>query len=695
MTTPTATPGFRFTIRTKLLLLSLTILAVPWVGYEYLRELERQLRVNLETSLIDAARGIAGPMHERYELFPWLEGAPQHTLFIHTLDAPMQIDGYNDDWINYLDWLDVYHVENPATGSTLSYKLVLGQRENYLYGLLQIQDEQILYHQPSNESTLDSDYVQLVIGDEYTVRNRYYFSPSGPGRFNPFQIEMIPDEWDEPQEYIRHITNVAAEWQPVSGGYNLEFSMPLQMARERMGFVVVDVDVPGSDTSKLGTAGPETENRPGRLLKPSSKIEQIIKRLDGTPGRRIWVLDGQGQVLATHGSLRRNESDHPLNIFYKLVLPPVSERFQDDLAGASRLQGHEIQAALAGNTESRWRSTPDNKAVIVSAATPVWVSDAVRGVVVAEETTNNIQMLQRNALINLVNKILLVFCVITLLLLAFAARLSYRLRRLSNEAAQAIDEHGRVVGTLSASTTGDEIGDLSRNYAAMLERLKQYNHYLESLAGKLSHELRTPMTVVQSSLENLEAQMPGKDHTYLQRAKEGIQRLQTLVTRLSEAARLEQALQSAELEDVDLGKLLQQAVEGYRLAYPGQVFELLPSIATIMKKISPDLFLQMLDKIISNAVDFSTEGEPIKIDLTPEAGQIKLNISNHGPTLPKDMEGQLFNSMVSVRAKKENTPHLGLGLYIARMIAEFHGGYIKASNLENGKGVCFSVIVPV
>jgi two-component system, OmpR family, sensor histidine kinase ChvG len=60
------------------------------------------------------------------------------------------------------------------------------------------------------------------------------------------------------------------------------------------------------------------------------------------------------------------------------------------------------------------------------------------------------------------------------------------------------------------------------------------------------------------------------------------------------------------------------------------------------------------------------------------------------------MEGQLFNSMVSVRQKKENnTPHLGLGLYIARMIAEFHHGYIKAANLEDEKGVCFSMVFSV
>ena len=692
--------GFRFTIRIKLLLLSIAILAVPYIGYEYMRELERHLRGNLETSLIDAARAIAGPMHESYQLFPYVYSESDKTLFIHTLTSPIQIDGYTDDWASYLGWSDTYYsgMENEDGEDELSFKLLLGQHGQNLYVLLQVRDPQITYYQPTSEQTLSSDYVQLVLGDEYQVKDSYYFAPSAPGRFNPFRIEMIPDEWDEPQEYIRYATNISAEWQPVSGGYNLEIALPIYVIKERMGLIVADAEKQDDETifKKAGTAGPNTAKRPGRLLKPSRRIEQIITRLDTTPGRRIWVLDSQGQVLASVGNLRRDFSRHPLNIFYKMILPSVSERFTDDLAGASLLQGEEIQSALQGNTESRWRSTSDGKAVIVSAATPVWITGSVGGVVVVEETTNNIQMLQRDALVNLVNKTLLVFLVITMLLLAFATRLSFRLRKLSHEAAQAIDEHGRVTGTMSVSKSTDEIGDLSRNYSAMLERLRQYNNYLESLAGKLSHELRTPMAVVQSSLDNLQSGIEGKDKVYLERAQEGIQRLNTLVTRLSEAAKLEQALQSAELETVDLNKMLEQTVEGYQLAYKQKTFELSLPPAPVMKRLSPDLFLQMLDKIVSNAVDFSKEGESIKIELAVENNNITLNVINFGSTLPKEMEGQLFNSMVSVRQKKENnTPHLGLGLYIARMIAEFHYGYIKAANLENGKGVCFSMVFPV
>lgn len=678
---------FRFTIRVKLLLLSIVILLVPYTGYEYVLELERNLRINLETSLVDAARAIAGPLHENYQLFPYIQSESQKTLFIHNLDSPIQVDGYTDDWINYQDWMDTYQ------DNSISFKLILGQREQYLYVLLQVKDDNLVYHQPSNERILNSDYVELLIGDDYQVKDRYYFAPAAPGRFSPFRIVKIQDEWEE-KENIRYVTNVLAEWQPVKQGYNVEIALPLNMVNERMGFIVGDIDTkkPGVVIRTAGTAGKKTGTLPSRVIRPSSNIVKLIRHLDNTPGRRIWVLDSQGQVLASAGSLKRELPRHPLNIFYKFILPSVTERFQDDLSGASRLHGEEVRAALHGKTESRWRSSPDDKAVIVSAAAPVWISGYVRGVVVAEETTNNIQMLQRNALVNLVNKIMIVFVLITLLLFAFATRLSIRLRKLSQQAAGTIDRHGRVVGTISASTATDEIGDLSRSYSAMLDRLKQYNKYLEGMAGKLSHELRTPMAIVQSSLDNLQAGVSDNNKVYLDRAREGIQRLDTLVTRLSEAARLEQALQSTDMEPVDICNLLNQAVSGYRMTYPGVNFRTEIPHKSLVTNLAPDLFLQMLDKLVANAMDFSDPSSPIDIRLVEQTGRIRLDVVNYGQTLPEEMGDQLFNSMITVRKNnKDGKLHLGLGLYISRLIAEFHGGEITAHNLDDRSGVCFTV----
>ena len=72
-----------------------------------------------------------------------------------------------------------------------------------------------------------------------------------------------------------------------------------------------------------------------------------------------------------------------------------------------------------------------------------------------------------------------------------------------------------------------------------------------------------------------------------------------------------------------------------------------------------------------------------------------LSVSNYGPLLPEDIQSTLFDSMVSSRDKRGDEPHLGLGLYIVRLITEFHQGSVNASNRADGKGVVFTVNLPL
>src|SRR5712691_878570 len=107
---------------------------------------------------------------------------------------------------------------------------------------------------------------------------------------------------------------------------------------------------------------------------------------------------------------------------------------------------------------------------------------------------------------------------------------------------------------------------------------------------------------------------------------------------------------------------------------------------------APDLYAQMLDKLAANAADFATGEEPIRIRLEARDSQATLTVSNRGPRLPEAMAGKLFESMVSMRRPDgSREPHLGLGLYIARLIAEFHGGSARALNREDGSGVVIKV----
>src|SRR5213083_2582120 len=416
------------------------------------------------------------------------------------------------------------------------------------------------------------------------------------------------------------------------------------------------------------------------------------------------VVTRELRVLALAGSLRREEGAAEETLTQRvlgLLIPRPSEDFDDAIDDDALAAGREISGALQGRPGFRLRNTPDGKAVVISAAHPIWNGDEVAGAVVVEESTNPILSVRSRALERLLVLTLAAFAVAAAVLIWFATRISTRIRRLRDEAETAIDARGRLAHPhsrlLTAQNAGDEIGDLSRSFSAMLAKLSQHHAYLESMASRLSHELRTPIAVVRSSLENLKLS-PGEARVYIDRAEEGLRRLGTILTRMSEATRLEQGLASFERERFDLGAVVAACVEGYRLAYPERPFELRRAQEKAVTLGSPDLAAQLLDKFVANAVDFAAAGkrdEPIRISLSVANGFIELGVENKGPLLPEEMRGKLFESMVSVRGERRGEgksvePHLGLGLYIARLIAEFHGGEVHARNLPSGEGVAVS-----
>jgi signal transduction histidine kinase len=201
---------------------------------------------------------------------------------------------------------------------------------------------------------------------------------------------------------------------------------------------------------------------------------------------------------------------------------------------------------------------------------------------------------------------------------------------------------------------------------------------------------------VRSSLDNLRVEaLPEAARVYIDRADDGLRRLADVLSRMSEATRLERALGATEKERFDLGRVVKGCVEGYRLANPGREITLDAPDEPIFLLGAPDLVAQLLDKLVENALGFARPGTPVKVRLGRKGRVATLAVLNDGPPLPADMEGQLFESMVSIRpGGGDGVPHLGLGLYIVRLIAEFHGGEARARNRDEATGVVVEVSLP-
>jgi signal transduction histidine kinase len=134
--------------------------------------------------------------------------------------------------------------------------------------------------------------------------------------------------------------------------------------------------------------------------------------------------------------------------------------------------------------------------------------------------------------------------------------------------------------------------------------------------------------------------------------------------------------------------------ESYAASYPQVRFEHQASKRPIFVDIAAELIIQALDKLVSNALDFHRRQTPILLVLEqPSAGVCELQVRNQGPELPDSIQSRLFDSMVSLRERSSEEPHLGLGLYLVRLITEYHRGKVSARNIEGG--VCFCIRLPL
>ncbi|WP_394205821.1 proteobacterial dedicated sortase system histidine kinase [Shewanella waksmanii] len=698
-------------LRTKVTILSLFLLCLPWLGYQYVWEMEKYLRHGQEKTLEGTTQALATALHERPKLFDKQASFLNQVqlgrdLYAYPLARPIQLDGKLADWdayrhrsINYGEQYQIYRAD-PAKPLTLSFEHMVGKYSGYLYAFFEVTDPSVIYRGSNSLQIDNNDHLSIATLAPDGEFRRYIVSTVSDGWVSAYELPLDPNKRTPVTPEVR----IQGKWLKTDKGYNVELRMPLHMVGSKLGFAIADVNSKYSRNIEaiIGTSGIDDVDKLGTVLVPSPEIESIIKGMSHNSSR-IWVVDKHGRVLAKSGDIRASQSVwtktaaeqqpadnawdqfkqqylHPL--YYKILTTPPKD-FVDSLQDSTVLNGSHIELALQGKQGSTWRLTPDNKAVVLAAASPIWIDDKVMGVVIAEETTHGIRTLRNRALEKLFNVILTVMSMGTLALFFFASSISSRIRRLRDDAEQAIDSQGRIQKAIEPSKVRDEIGDLSRSFSNIVSRLGQYTHYLENMSSRLSHELRTPVAVVRSSLEHLNNQsLDDTSQKYVDRAQEGVSRLNMILNNMSEATRLEQSLTHADRDQFALNKVIAGVMQGYQFTYPKQKFELNISDNNLPMLGVPEYIAQLMDKLIANAIEFSPQHDAIAVELTSNGKHAQITVSNHGPGLPSDMGEQIFESMVSVRSQKaQEKPHLGLGLYIARLICDFHQGSISAKNL--------------
>ena len=576
------------------------------------------------------------------------------------------------------------------------FNLILGEHNDQVYALIHVIDESLVFRDRDILRLDVSDHARITFtGLDNRVR-RIVIAMTEPGVTSAYTMD---EDWRYAIEGDAE-NRVQGFMSTVNNGYLLEFRVPLDLfgSTQRFGLAVADVDDPESReiTSVTGTLPRAGREAFGLALLKSPEVLQIIEGL-GYSGANIQVIDDQRRVRAETGNYRGAgpvplDGDLLPDLWFRFIRALLEFTTSKANPDAEEVVNRSLEGAPS--TQRRWTDEGE----IIIAAHPIIADEEVIGTVVLKQNTHRILEVRRDALQRVISFSILALLVFMILILGFSVRLARRIRKLGAEANSAIDLYGRLRASeiRSETASGDEIGDLARSISGMLTRLHQHNRFLENMPRTLRHEINNPLNALSTSLQNLEhEESEVAREKYLEAAKRAVLRIGTLVQNLADAASLEEALESEEFEKIDLHMLVQNYLANCRAAHPDCSFEYHGTEREAVVEASDFRIEQLLDKLIDNAIDFSEPGTAIRVGLASTASDVALSVSNPGPTIEPDSLKTVFDSMVSVRENNpDNRLHFGMGLYVVRVIAEHHGGSVKAENLPSGLGVTIRVTLP-
>lgn len=673
------------TLKRQLFVASLLMLLIPWAGLQFVLELDQALRQQALQQLQDQAERLAQTAGDLSFGLP-VVAAQTPAIYVQNLSGPLNLDGYSDDWPGYDEgeqfqpWQSAERSNQPAE-TTMRWQAATDQR--HLYLLIRISNHQPIFFNPgAPEQPYDRLLLWLEPADgnlDPDIRSAsWIIRTPAPGKvYATTGNEQKPDY------------RVSGYWHSVGNGWQLELELPKPPQGSRLGFTARWQD--NSDSPQTATS---TDPLPVLVERKPELERQLTPGM--SRGQSARLIEPAGWVVAQQSTPSRQarpefEALSPLQIIEHISLNALR----------ALVQFYQPRpATVAASTNRLDMNALPSEGLVRHEDDSVWLMTTwpVFGgrTLVLEQSLNQLLTLSGSTLGSVIARSTLIIIGLTLVLLGYASWLSWRIARLQRAVSASIDQDGRIIGTLQGSKARDELGQLQNHFAQMAGRLHGYNRYLESFSRRLSHELKTPVAVVRSSLENLSHSETEEERSqYIGRAAAATERLRQILNGMSEAARLEQSFDNADKEAFDLADVIGQATAAYQALEGHHQLHYSGPESGISLTGSPELMVQLLDKLVDNARDFTPENGRILVGLEQTEGPVCLSVFNEGSALPDNPDTSIFSPFVSVREGREEG-HLGQGLLIVQLIADFHGGHVEAANeARNGiDGVCFRVIIP-
>ena len=448
----------------------------------------------------------------------------------------------------------------------------------------------------------------------------------------------------------------------------------------------------------------------GEILLPDL-ARQMMRRLVEPTRTRARLFDVKGEIVADSRVLRGpGDSVQVLELPAPKTVGPIM-RFADrvydwiveELPRRTRYPVYlesvsqraddypEVMRALRGETASAIRSDPASAGLVLSAAIPVQRYKQVLGAVMLSTGSGEIEEEIRTVRLELLRIFSVALLVTVLLSFYLAGTIVRPIRRLAGAAERTRGRRARVE-IPDFTRRGDEIGDLSGSLREMTDALWHRMSAIESFAADVAHEIKNPLSSLRSAVETaVRIEDPAKQRRLMAIILDDVERLDRLITDISDASRLDAELGRLEVEPIDIGAMLEALADLHQSTRTEGAPHLLLELtdrgrALIVPGIETRLS-QVFRNLIANAVSFSPPSGEIRVTARHDGRAVLITIEDEGPGIPDDKLTAIFDRFYTERPAGEKFgTHSGLGLSISKQIIEAHRGMIWAENRKDASG---------
>jgi heavy metal sensor kinase len=244
----------------------------------------------------------------------------------------------------------------------------------------------------------------------------------------------------------------------------------------------------------------------------------------------------------------------------------------------------------------------------------------------------------------------------------------------------------------------DEIGRLAGTINAMITRLRESFAQVKQFSADASHELRTPLTIMRGEIELglRSTKTPEEYHGVLESTLEEIMRMTVIVDNLLMLAKADQGTYTAEFSEVNLHELVDELYEDSEVLAERKHIHMRLKTNTPITIIGDRIRLrQLFLNLIDNAIKYTPEGGSVTLSVERDDDGVLFEVADTGIGIPRADQGKIFDRFYRVdKARSREMGGSGLGLSIAKWIAELHRGSISVASAPR-RGTIFTVTLPI